>query len=245
MAVVERTVDIIGDDAFCSLIIKRTVPDGMPVDFYDDMLTKLRQHALRNMSGLESVNFPNVTTVEKYAFAECPDLKRVNMPKATSVPERVLFSCPSLLEAKFPQATFVGDFAITGKSIKRIELPNVTSAGGSLTFYNCTSLEEVILPKLGYIPPSMFSGCSALKQLDLPSSKTISTTILNGASSMEVLNLGPNITSINANAFGGTPDGMIINLPVSEGVISGAPWGAANAVINYDVAYSGEVPMPT
>lgn len=244
MAVVERTVDIIGDDAFCSMIIKRAVPDGMPVDFYDDVLTKLRQHALRNMSGLESVYFPNVTTVEKFAFAECPDLKRVNMPKATSVPERALFSCPSLVEVNFPQATFVGDFAITGKSIKHIELPNVTSAGGSLTFYNSTSLEEVILPKLRYIPPNMFSGCSALTQLDLPSAKTISAAILNGASSMEVLNLGPNITSINANAFEGTPDGLIINLPVSEGTISGAPWGAANAVINYEVPYSGDVPIP-
>lgn len=244
MAVVEKTVDIIGDDAFCSMIIKKTVPDGMPVDFYDDVLTKLRQHALRNMSGLESVYFPNVTTVGKFAFGECPDLKRVNMPKATSVSERCLYSCPSLEEVMFPAATSIGDFAITGKAIKRIELPNVTSASGSLQFYGCTSLEEVILPKLVYIPASMFYGCTALTQLDLPSAMTISATILNGASSMEVLNIGPGITSINTNAFGGTPDGMIINLPVSEGEISGAPWGAPNAVINYEVPYSGDVPMP-
>lgn len=244
MAVVERTVDIIGDDAFCSLILKRIVPDGMPVDFYDDVLTKLRPHALRNMSGLESVYFPNVTTVGKYAFAECPDLKKVEMPQATSVPERCMFSCSSLVEVIFPAATFIGEFCITGRSIKRIELPNVNTAGGTLQFYNSTALEEVILPKLGYIPPNMLSGCTALKQLDLPSAKTISATILNGATAMEVLNIGPGVTSINSNAFGGTPDGMIINLPIEEGAISGAPWGATNAIINYDTPYAGTVPIP-
>lgn len=244
MAVVERTVDIIGDDAFCSLILKRTVSDGMPVDFYDDVLTKLRPHALRNMSGLESVYFPNVTTVGRYAFAECPDLKKVDMPQATSVPERCLFNCPLLVEVKFPVATFIGEFGISGRSIKRIELPNVTTAGGSLTFYNSTALEEVLLPKLGYFPPSMFSGCTSLKQLDLPSARTLSAIILNGATAMEVLNIGPGITSINDNAFGGTPDGMIINLPIAEGAISGAPWGAPNAIINYDTPYAGTVPIP-
>ena len=244
MAVVERTVDIIGDDAFCSLILKRIVPDGMPVDFYDDMLTKLRPHALRNMTGLESVYFPNVTTVGKYAFAECPDLKRVDMPNATSVPERCLFSCSSLEEVIFPAATFIGDFAVTGRSIRRIELPNVNTAGGTLQFYCCTALEEVILPKLGYIPSSMFHGCSALTQLDLPSARDINATILTGATSMEVLNIGPGVRSIHTNAFGGTPDGMIINLPIAEGAIAGAPWGATNAIINYDTPYAGTVPIP-
>ena len=90
----------------------------------------------------------------------------------------------------------------------------------------------------------MLSGCTALKQLDLPSAKTISATILNGATAMEVLNIGPGVTSINSNAFGGTPDGMIINLPIAEGAISGAPWGATNAIINYDTPYAGTVPIP-
>ena len=244
MAVVEKTVDIIGDDAFCALIIRRSVPDGMPVDFYDDLLTKLRPHALRNMGGLESVYFPNVTTVGKYAFAECLDLKRVNMPMATSVPERALFSCSSLVEVVCPAATLLGDFAITGGSIQRIELPSVTSTSGTLQFYGCSALEEIILPKLRSVAGSMFYGCTSLTQLDLPSVTSIGATILNGASSMEVLNIGPSITSIHANAFGGTPEGMIINLPVSEGAISGAPWGAPNAIINYDTPYAGTVPIP-
>ena len=218
MAAIEKTVNIIGDDAFCALILGRSIPDGMPVDFYDDILTKLRPHALRNMSGLESVYFPNVTYLGKYALAECPDLKRVDMPKVTSLTERAVFSCPSLVEVNFPMATSIGEFAITGGSIKRIELPSAVSANGTLQFYSCTSLEEIIL----------IGGA----------------TILNGASSMEVVNIGPNITTINANAFGGAPAGMVVNLPKSEGEIAGAPWGGVDIVIHYDTPYAGTVPIP-
>ena len=244
MAVVEKTIDIIGDEAFCAMIIGRDIPDGMPVDLYDTDVTELRAHALRNFSRLVSVNFPNLTILGKYAFAECPDLKQINMPKVTSIPERAFFSCSSLEEVIFPAATFVGDFSITGKSLRRIELPNVTSSGGSLNFYSNTALVEVIMPKLRYVAPSMFANCTALTHLDLPSGTTISANILNGASSMEVLNFGDKVASINSKAFEGAPEGMVVNLPFAEGVISGAPWGNENLVINYEVPYSGTVPMP-
>ena len=29
-------MDIIGDEAFCDILISRTIPEGMPVDFYDE-----------------------------------------------------------------------------------------------------------------------------------------------------------------------------------------------------------------
>ena len=45
-------------------------------------------------------------------------------------------------------------------------------------------------------------------------------------------------------AFQNAPEGLVINLPVAEGAISGAPWGATNAIINYDTPYAGTVPIP-
>ena len=38
MAVVEKTIDIIGDEAFSNLIVSKTIPEGVPVDFYDDVV---------------------------------------------------------------------------------------------------------------------------------------------------------------------------------------------------------------
>ena len=245
MAVVEKTVDIIGDAAFCVMLLARSIPEGMPVDIYDDVLVKTRPHAMRNMSGLESVNFPNLTTLGKYSFTGCRDLKRAYLPLASTVAERAFFECPALVEVYAPVAKSLGEFAINSSSIIRVELPEVTTTTASaLCFYGCSSLEEVILPKITYIGNSTFYACASLTQLDLPSIKSIGANILNNATSIEVVNLGPGIQSIHSNGFAGTPDGMIINLPVAEGAISGAPWGASNAVINYEVPYAGTVPIP-
>ena len=71
MAVVEKTIDIIGDEAFCNLIISRKVPAGLPVDIYDDAVRKLRDYALYYMGDVESLNFPNVTIIGAYALHDC------------------------------------------------------------------------------------------------------------------------------------------------------------------------------
>lgn len=245
MAVVEKTVDIVGDAAFCVMLLARSIPEGMPVDIYDDVLVKTRPHAMRNMSGLESVNFPNLTTLGKYSFTGCRDLKRARLPLATTVAERAFYDCPALVEVYAPEAKSIGEFAINSGVIRRVEFPEVTTtSSSSLCFYGCTALEEVILPKITYVGNSSFYGCVSLKQLDLPSIKSIGANILNTASGIEVVNLGPNLTGIHSNGFAGTPDGMIINLPIAEGAISGAPWGAPNAIINYEVPYAGTVPIP-
>ena len=67
---------------------------------------------------------------------------------------------------------------------------------------------------------------------------------MNSDSHCTVVNIGPYITSIATNAFAKTSDDLVINLAVAEGAVSGAPWGATGATINYNVPYSGTVPMP-
>lgn len=63
MAVVEKTVDIIGDEAFSDMILAKAVPENYPVDMYDDLATSLREYALYAMTGLQSVRFTSVTKV--------------------------------------------------------------------------------------------------------------------------------------------------------------------------------------
>ena len=245
MAVVEQTIDIIGDDAFCAIILGRSIPGGMPVDIYDTDLRKLRNHALRNMSGLESVSFPNVTSVGSYAFAECPNLKRASLPLVTSLPERVFFSNSSLEELDLPKVTSIGQFCISGKALKRLELPSLTTTGNSgLILYSLPALEEVIVPRLATVGKTTFHTCTALKQMDLPSAVSLGSQFLSGCKALEVVNIGPNLKTIDSTAFQETPNGLVINLSIAEGEIAGAPWGAPNAIINYEVPYSGKVPMP-
>ena len=83
-----------------------------------------------------------------------------------------------------------------------------------------------------------------MEQVDLPSIVTLGGGTFQYCSAMEVVNIGPGITSINATAFINAPAGLVINLPIAEGVISGAPWGATDVIINYEVPYAGTVPIP-
>ena len=42
MAVVEKTIDILGDETLSAFIIAREVPEGYPVDFYDEAVKTLK-----------------------------------------------------------------------------------------------------------------------------------------------------------------------------------------------------------
>lgn len=246
MAVVEKTIDIIGDEQFSALIMAKDIPEGMPTDFYDIAIKTLRKFALRYMNGLETVNFPNVETTGGYAFAGCPALKKATMESLKTVGSYDFSNCVALKEVDFPLVTSIGEHAFNGTGLERIEFPLVTSVQYSpYLFYNCKSLVEVVLPRLTRAGNMMFASCTSLKQLDLPSLELIQGQLISGCTALEVINIGPNIATIPTNGFSGAPDGLVINLGVAEGTISGAPWGAANAVINYEVPYSGDVPMPT
>lgn len=246
MAVVEKTIDIIGDEQFSALIIEKDVPEGKPTDFYDIAIKTLRKFALRYMNGVETVNFPNVETTGGYAFFGCPSLKKATLESLKTVSSHDFSECSALKEVELPSVTTLGEHSFNGAGLERIELPFITNVQYSpYVFYNCKFLEEVILPRLTKAGNMMFASCTSLRQLDLPSLELIQGSLIYGCTALEVINIGPNIATIPTNGFSGAPDGLVINLPVAEGVISGAPWGATNAVINYEVPYSGDVPTPT
>ena len=96
MAVVEKTVDILGDETLSAFILARRIPEGNPVDFYDEAVKTLKNFALRGMAGMHTVNFPYVTTVGSYAFTNCPDLTKVILPAVTSISTSAFQSCKKL-----------------------------------------------------------------------------------------------------------------------------------------------------
>ena len=245
MAVVEKTVDILGDDGVCKFIIERKLTEGMPVDFYDEAVKNLRSYALRGMQGLQSIDLPNVTDVGSYALAYCPDLKRISLSKCTRFSGNYVFrDCSELESVDFPllQTVYEASFAGCNK-LASISLPSLVSSGSSL-FGSMGALVSASIPRLTTLPSYAFNNCRSIRQIDLPSVTTIREAVMGICPLLEVVTIGPNITTIHSYAFSGTPDGMIINLPVAEGAISGAPWGAPNAIINYDTPYAGTVPIP-
>ena len=66
------------------------------------------------------------------------------------------------------------------------------------------------------------------------SQQTISAEMFANITSLSEITLPESITTIGADAFAGC-DGIIINIPKSEDSVTGSPWGATNAVVNWNV----------
>jgi hypothetical protein len=125
-------------------------------------------------------------------------------------------------------------------NLKTVRAGNLTTVGG-YTFYNCTGLTEVILPKalsIGerafeatgltrlYLPEATdiganaFRDCPALGEVDLPKAITIGNYAFR-ASHITVLNL-PEATTIGTIAFGYCTVLTMVDLPNVVSLSSGA-----------------------
>ena len=219
--------------------------------------------SMSKLTSITGLNYLNTSEMESmaYMFASCKlltsiDVSHFNTDKVTTL-QGMFHTCSALTTINLSNFNtenvenmaylFYQCSKLTSATIGNFKTSKVVLMNSM--FFGCEALTSVDVSRwdvshVGNMN-SMFYYCTSLKQLDLPSVTSIGgATILNGASSMEVVNIGPNITNINANAFGGAPAGMVVNLPKSEGEIAGAPWGGVDIVIHYDTPYAGTVPIP-
>ena len=151
MAVVEKTVDIIGDDAFCDIILKKTIPDDCPVDFYDDITTSFRSTVFQSMARVQSIRFSKLKSIGNSAMESVPTLKTIDLEKCTSIGSNSFSGCIALEEVNLPLLTSADASAFRisiGKEnyLTSIELPELRSVPAYLFAYR-TALETVIIPK--------------------------------------------------------------------------------------------------
>ena len=97
-----NTIDVLGDDAVIDSIINRTIPE-----YKDDTVTKVGQYAFYNCTALETVELPNVGTVEGNTFQNCTALREVVIPKVTILQGSVFVKCTALTDVVAPQATHI------------------------------------------------------------------------------------------------------------------------------------------
>lgn len=250
MAVVEQTVDIIGDDALCDVILSKSVPEGYPVDLYDESATFLRDYALMYMDGLQSVRFTNVKEVGTSALHTCSSLMSIDMEKCTRIGNYAFQNCKELVNVNMPALESASPNAFSmpynneEDNLKTINLPSLRSVPDTFFGYRRT-LENVIVPKAYALVSNAFCGCSGIHKLDFPSVTVVRSTPFRGCTHLEVINFGKVVSDMSDTAFKELPEGCVINMVQAEGEVSGAPWGGTGVIINYEVPYCGDVPMPT
>lgn len=103
-------------------------------------------------------------------------------------------------------------------------------------FNSCDKLESIVFPdSLKYIQDRAFMGCRALNYICFPNSLLyIGNTAFGGCIGLTSITLRNKLETFYNNAFIYCPNLTEINVPWAEGEVANAPWGATNAVINYN-----------
>lgn len=160
----------------------------------------------------------------------------------------VFRNCSSLVEFDVPgvstNPTYIGTSAFEGCglktecSLRNMDISQINSRG----FADCKDLESFKIIRSTNsstsISSSSFDGCTALKTFDIEGSGYISlgSRVFYGCTSLETITLTTQSSApiyMGDDAFAGV-DGVTLNVSVSEGSISGYPWGATNLTVNYD-----------
>ena len=111
----------------------------------------------------------------------------------------------------------------------------VTKIYGS-AFSDCRSLESISLPEVKEIEQSAFAYCSSLKSISIPKIEVLSSDNsywgIFDYCGLTTINIPSTIQSIGKTAFESTKI-TTINIDKPAGSISGAPWGASGATVNW------------
>ena len=156
----------------------------------------------------------------------------------TAVPRALFQDNQNLEYVELPDTvTVLGDNCFFGcANLNMPSLPEGIERFGSNNFYGCSSLTIEKLPdSLNYIGTNVFTNCASLRISEIPAGVTyLGRGAFLGCTSLETITFKGTPTSVDRSIFSSCTNLREINVPWAEGAISYAPWGATNAVINYN-----------
>ena len=161
----------------------------------------------------------DLTQIGSYAFNSCTNLALTSLPAGlTSIGSYAFNSCTNLALTSLPAGL---------TSIK------------NYAFRSCTNLALTSLPAgLTSIGEGAFNGCTNLALTSLPDGLTsIGSYAFDSCTGLTSITFQGKPASISSSAFPRCFNLTTINVPWAEGAVTGAPWGATNATINYN--YTG------
>ncbi len=121
------------------------------------------------------------------------------------------------------------------KNIETITLNGTVKWAETGQFNGCSKLKTISIGDgITSIPGGCFYGCQLLNNVTLPDSITeIGDSAFGGCSSLKIVYIGKNVKTIDSSAFSGT-SGVTIKINQEENSISGSPWSASNATVEWN-----------
>ena len=183
-------------------------------------LNTIGESAFQGVPGLIEVNLPSVTTINSHAFESCPNLLSFSSENCSLIGEYAFNNCFKLESIYFPKLREIGGRSFSYTNLSSIELNALAAAG--TTYYNsnyrgsqflgCSSLTNVTMKTMSYIPREMFSECDKLVYIDMPHVTSIVHQGFTSCNSLENL-VFPSLNSIGESSFQGLPLLTEIDLP--------------------------------
>ena len=190
---------------------------------------------LTGCSGLTSLTFPSsVKTIASGSqFGGCTSLTEVYIDSAYIA--QAMFNGAYTVERVTigPHVTEIHAQAFpTVPALTSITIPSNVTRINNQAFVGCTGLKTAVINISGDILQSAFAGCTSLENITLGEGVT---EILDNAFSSSIattIDIPSTVTSMSTNALAGAAF-ETINVHKTEGSISGAPWGATGATVNW------------
>ena len=232
-----------------------------------DNINSMGDYVFYNCQNLKNVVLPNsINRLPNYAFYNCTNLVDLIIPDLVDkIGNYTFYNCRNLKNVVFPNSltTILNNAFLYCYNIDNIILPDSVNNIGNDVFLACLNLVNVKLPNsLTYIAYNMFKSCYNLRNIVIPNSVTvIRNYAFYNCNNLDNVVIPNSVTNVNAYCFGncsklnmvifnGTPNmiatssfsncGSLTNIyvPWSFNYIAGAPWGATNATIHYDMTYN-------
>lgn len=149
-------------------------------------------------------------------FSGCSKLTNISISNGiTSIPEGCFREC---------------------SSINNVILPDSVTELGESVFSGCTSLKNITLSKnLKAVPSYCFSKC-AFESFLIPDDSAIETlgnALFQNCGNLTSVYIGNNVKTIGSGCFYGANSLATIRINQKENAISGAPWAASNATVEW------------
>ena len=225
------------------------------IPYAQTLTSRTSQGSFRGCTALTNINAPELLTINNNGngdqgsttngmFGKCTSLVSVTFPKLQTINN----NSNNYLAGLFVNCTSLETFTAN----ELITISNINSANNSGgVFCGCTALKYVNCNKLQYIyntggsaSNGVFNNCTQLANVVFPCAKELTSgnagAFANcaGLTTVQLGSEGHPVTSIGSNTFlNCTQSGLTITVYTTGGAsLSGEPWGATNADIEYEEA---------
>lgn len=126
---------------------------------------------------------------------------------------------------------------IVDRTVKSVSIPETTTTIAANAFNGCRELVSIELHDgLEKVMDYAFFNCVKMELDTIPQIvSSIGAYAFGNCTAITSITFKGTPATIVETAFYGDTNISVINVPWAEGAVAGAPWGATNATINYNV----------